>query len=166
MTFIDFLARLGGFTVELSQAGFKSLLIKGLLFSILLTYAAVTDIKRREIDDWVWVSILIVSLIGTGGSFWGAVITSLPFFIPALIKNGSIGGGDVKLMFACGAVLGVSGGFGQTVISLCLVVVFTTGILFTKGMNIYKKTAVPLAPFLCAGGIVAYAVQIIISNNS
>lgn len=85
-----------------------AVIIKGLLFSFLLVYAAISDINRREVDDWVCVSILIVSLIGSGGSFGGAVITALPFFITALIKGGSIGG-DVKLMFACGAVLGVGG---------------------------------------------------------
>jgi len=133
-------------------------IITGLLFSALLIYAAVTDIKRREIDGWVCVSILIVSLIGTGGSFWGAVITALPFFIPALVKSGSIGGSDIKLMFACGAVLGVWGGIGQTVIALSLVAVFSIAILFCKGFTTCKKTAIPLAPFLCAGGIVSYII--------
>ena len=132
--------------------------IKGLLFASLLVYAAATDIKRREIDNFVPVSIIIVSLIGTGGSFWGAVITVLPFFIPALVKGGSIGGGDIKLMFACGAVLGVWGGIGQTVIALSLVAVFSIAILFYKGCTACKKTAIPLAPFLCAGGIVSYII--------
>jgi leader peptidase (prepilin peptidase)/N-methyltransferase len=136
-----------------------AVIIKGLLFAALLIYAAYTDIKRREIDDWVCVSVLIVSLIGTGGSFWGAVITALPFFIPALIKGGSIGGGDVKLMFACGAVLGVWGGMGQTVIALLFVAVFALSISITKGLKACKKTAVPLAPFLCAGGIFVYTIK-------
>ena len=135
-----------------------ALIIKGLLFSALLIYAAVSDIKRREIDDWLCVSVLIISLIGTGGSFWGAVITALPFFIPALVKNDSIGGGDVKLMFACGAVLGVWSGLGQTVIALLLVTLFSLGILITKGWKACKKTAIPLAPFLCVGGIASYII--------
>jgi leader peptidase (prepilin peptidase)/N-methyltransferase len=133
-----------------------TIIIKGLLFAALLIYAAYSDIKRREVDEWVSISILIVSLIGTGGSFWGAVLTALPFFIPALLKSGSIGGGDIKLMFACGAVLGVWGGLGQTVIALTLVAVFSLGMLITKGFTAYKKTAIPLAPFLCAGGILSF----------
>jgi leader peptidase (prepilin peptidase)/N-methyltransferase len=133
-----------------------TIIAKGLLFAALLTYAAVTDIKRREVDDWLCVSILIVSLIGSGGSFWGATITALPFFLPALIKGGSIGGGDIKLMFACGSVLGVRGGLAQTVIALSLVAIVSLGILLTKGLKACKKTAHPLAPFLCAGGIASY----------
>jgi len=132
--------------------------IKGLLFAALLIYAAYTDIKRREVDDSVCVAVLIVSLIGTGGSFGGAALTALPFFIPALVKSGSIGGGDVKLMFVCGAVLGVWGGIGQTVIALSLVSVFSIGILFKRGLKACKKTALPLAPFLCAGGIASYII--------
>jgi len=130
--------------------------IQGLLFAALLFYAAVTDIKRREIDDWVCVSLLIVSLIGTGGSFWGAVITALPFFIPALVKGGSIGGGDLKLMFGCGAVLGVWGGITQIIISLSIVALFGLVLRF-KGHKA-KETQIPLAPFLCAGGIVSFII--------
>ena len=135
-----------------------TIIIKGLLFAALLIYAVVTDIKRREIDDWVCVSILIVSLIGTGGSFWGAVTAALPFFIPAMLKSGSIGGGDIKLMFACGAVLGIWGGMIQTITALSLVAVFSTGILILKGWKACKKTAIPLAPFLCAGGIASFII--------
>ena len=133
-------------------------IFKGLLFTSLLIYAAVTDMKRREIDGWVCLSILIVSLIGSDGSFWGAVITALPFLIPALIKSGSIGGGDVKLMFACGAVLGVWGGLLQTILALLLAAAFSLRILLKKGFALYKKTAIPLAPFLCAGGVVAFII--------
>ena len=132
--------------------------VKGLLFAALLVYAAVTDIKRREVDDWVSVSILIVSMIGSGGSFWGAAITAFPFFIPALIRKSAVGGGDVKLMFACGAVLGVWGGLLHIVLALSLAAVFAFGILIKKGFDACKKSAIPLAPFLCAGGVMAYAI--------
>ena len=134
-------------------------ILKGFLFSALIIYAAVTDIKRREVDDWLSVSILIVSLIGSGGSFWGAVLTALPFLIPALVKGGSIGGGDIKLMFACGAVLGVWGGLAQTVIALSLVAIFSLGIIITKGCKACKSTAIPLVPFLCVGGILSFIIS-------
>jgi leader peptidase (prepilin peptidase)/N-methyltransferase len=131
------------------------LIIKGLLFAALLVYAAYTDMKRREVDDWVWVSILTVSLIGSGGSFGGAILTALPFFIPAYCKRGSIGGGDVKLMFACGAALGIWGGLLQSIVGLSLAALFSLGAIIRKRA---KKTAIPLAPFLCAGGIASYII--------
>jgi leader peptidase (prepilin peptidase)/N-methyltransferase len=121
----------------------------------LLVYAAVTDIKRREVDDWVCAAVLIISLIGSGGSFWGVVITALPFFIPAFLKPGSIGGGDIKLMGACGAVLGVWGGLLQSIVSLSLAAVFSLSEIIH---NRADKTQIPLAPFLCAGGIVSFII--------
>lgn len=133
-------------------------ILTGMAFVALLIYAAVTDLKRREVDDWICVAILIVSLYGSGGSFWGAVLTALPFFLPALFKGGSIGAGDIKLMFACGAVLGIWGGFLQTILALSLTAIFSLGILLTKGFATYRKTAIPLAPFLCAGGIAAFII--------
>jgi leader peptidase (prepilin peptidase)/N-methyltransferase len=130
--------------------------VKGLLFAALLVCAAVTDIRRREIDDWVWVSILAVSMIGAGVSLLGAVTTALPYFIPMCMKKGAMGGGDVKLMFACGAVLGTWGGGVQSILGLSLVVLFSLGVLFRKGLAAARKTPLPLAPFLCIGGIASY----------
>ncbi len=135
-----------------------AVILKGCLFATLLIYAAITDIRRREVDDPVWIAVLVVSLIGSGGSFCGAVITALPFFIPAFFKSGSIGGGDIKLMFACGAVLGVWGGFLQTVLSLSFAILFSICVSFKKGFTACKKTAIPLAPFLCAGGILSFII--------
>ena len=135
-----------------------ALVIKGLLFAALLIYAVYTDIKKREIDNWVCVCILIISLIANAGSFTGLVLTALPFFIPALIKGGSIGGGDVKLMGSCGAVLGVGGGVLQIIIGLTIASVYGLSVLITKGCKAYKKTAIPLAPFLCVGGVLSFII--------
>lgn len=134
------------------------MIIKGLLFTSLLIYASYTDIKKREIDNCVCVTILVVSLIGNNGSFWGLVLTALPFLIPALIKGDSIGGGDVKLMGACGAVLGVWGGVAQTVIALLIASVYGLLIIISKGCKAYKQKQIPLAPFLCVGGICSFII--------
>jgi leader peptidase (prepilin peptidase)/N-methyltransferase len=61
-------------------------------------------------------------------------------------------------MFACGAVLGVWGGLLHIVLALSLAAVFAFGIFIKKGFNACKKSAIPLAPFLCAGGVMAYAI--------
>ena len=131
------------------------IVIKGLLFAALLVHAAYTDIKWRQIDNRVWIGIIIVSIIEADGSLSGAILTALPFFMPAVIKQGSIGGGDVKLMFACGSVLGVWGGLAQTIIGLSAAAVFSISII---GWKACKETTIPLAPFLCAGGIVSYII--------
>ncbi|MDR1320669.1 MAG: A24 family peptidase [Gracilibacteraceae bacterium] len=131
--------------------------VKGVVFAALLIRAAATDIKRREIDDWLCASILALSLAGPGGSLWGAALTALPFFIPALVKPGSIGGGDIKLMFACGAVLGVWGGLLQAALALSLIALFALITSLKKGFSA-GKIALPLAPFFCTGGIASYII--------
>jgi leader peptidase (prepilin peptidase)/N-methyltransferase len=93
-------------------------------------------------------------LIGTGGSFGGAVLTALPYYIAAFFSN-RMGSGDIKLMFACGAVLGIWGGAAQTIIGLSFAGLFGLLLKFTKGQKA-KETSLPLAPFLCAGGIASY----------
>jgi leader peptidase (prepilin peptidase)/N-methyltransferase len=128
-------------------------ILKGVMFAALLICAAVTDIKHREVDGWVCAAILIVSLIGSGGSFWGAVTAALPFFIASVFSDNRMGGGDIKLMFACGAVLGVCGGLLQSILGLSLAALFSLGAILQKRA---AKTAIPLAPFLCAGGIAAF----------
>ena len=135
-----------------------AVIIQGILFSALLIYATATDIKKREIDNSVCVLILIVSLIANNGSFWGLLLTGLPFFIPAYLKSGSIGGGDIKLLGACGAVLGVRGGILQTLIGLSLASIYGLFVLITKGCKAYKQQQIPLAPFLCVGGICSFLI--------
>jgi len=84
------------------------IIIKGFLFSLVLIYAGYHDMKTRIIPDFVHVFIVLIALIEFSPfySFAGAVLTPLPFLIVA-IKKGGIGGGDVKLIAACGFMLGV-----------------------------------------------------------
>ncbi len=139
----------------------KIIIFQGFVFLILLLIASITDLKRREIDNFICVGILIVALIHNG-SFLGVFTTSLPFFIFALIDENGVGGGDIKLLGACGGVLGVVGGMYQIVISLSLVVLYSLLILILKGKKEYKNLRVPLAPFLCVGGTLSFIFEKVI----
>ena len=81
-----------------------------------------------------------------------------PFLLAAVLikRDGfAIGGGDVKLMGACGFVLGVWPGLVQAVLSLSLAVL--AGMM---GCRLQKRplsaVRLPLAPFFCFGGVAAY----------
>lgn len=138
-------------------------ILKGLLFSVLLVVAACRDLKTREIPNWIPVLLLCTGFIGIHplDSCLGLVLTGLPYFLVAiLIRRGDgIGGGDWKLMAACGFVLGVWGGILQSVISLMLAVVAGCAMALIRKKPI-KEIRFPLAPFFCAGGILTYAVLI------
>ena len=78
--------------------------VQGVLFLFLLLAASFVDLKRREIPDWVSGSIAALSLMYVRPECLLGLIPAL-FFLAAAVKGG-IGGGDVKLVAACGLVLG------------------------------------------------------------
>jgi prepilin peptidase CpaA len=79
-----------------------------------LTLVAVaTDLRRREVPDWVPVSIFVWAIVGRAFGAcplaWGTLFTGglLGLVASALVyARGGFGGGDVKLIAALGAVLG------------------------------------------------------------
>lgn len=132
--------------------------VKGILFASLLLWASISDIRKREIPDMLPACILFIGLIQVSllPALLGLFVTALPFFAAAILSHGRIGGGDIKLMAACGFVLGVSGGFLQTIIGLSMALI---GWLFQSATSCFKNsrnTAMPLAPFLAVGGIIAF----------
>lgn len=135
-----------------------ALLIQGMLFSTLLLIASFHDIRTREVPNWV-----PIALIGSGllqfqlvPALIGLVSTSLPYLLAAVTTNGKIGGGDIKLMAACGFVLGPVGGLLQSIIGLTFVLLFAIGIVYRHGLKKTKQTAFPLVPFLAAGGLLTF----------
>lgn len=88
----------------------------------------------------------------------GLLVTGGPYLLAALLTHGkalAIGGGDIKLMGACGFVLGVWPGLLHSILSLILVVL--TGVmLFGVRRQDFSSIRLPLAPFFCIGGVTAY----------
>lgn len=134
------------------------------LFGIYALYASWTDIKKRLIYNS---TVLIMFLIGIARVIvidsrvipflFGAVIAFLIFFIPALIWEGQIGGGDIKLAAAYGWWLGYPGILYMLLIFsvLFLSVAGTAGIYaFLTGRINVKKYPFPLAPIFFISSIV------------
>lgn len=137
------------------------LVLKGALFSLLLLIAALWDLKKREIPDAVPALILACGLLSCrpGAAALGLITTGLPYFLAAVLSSReglAIGGGDIKLMAACGFVLGVGGGLLQSILSLLLIVLAGTGTAVRRKCKL-NNVKMPLAPFFCAGGVFAYA---------
>lgn len=136
------------------------LIVKGTLFGLLLLSAAVWDMRSREIPNLIPALLLLCGLIGfrPAASAAGLFLVGGPFLLAAVLikRDGfTIGGGDVKLMGACGFVLGVWPGLIQTVLSLSLVVPagLVEGRLQKRPLAMVR---LPLAPFFCFGGVAAY----------
>ncbi|MBP2070811.1 prepilin peptidase [Thermoanaerobacterium butyriciformans] len=75
---------------------------------LLTAYAAYTDIKRKQIDDWVSIVIVVYGFTINSildrpkliESLFYAFAIFISLYLIYLITNGSIGGGDVKLLTA------------------------------------------------------------------
>lgn len=134
------------------------------LFSCLLIMASVWDIRKRIIPNTICLAIAVVGLLTFQPAKLLGVLLGLPFLTAALVKEGGIGGGDVKLAAVSGFVLGLPIACAGTVIGLIAL------LLWHITMNVVRKAtripspavsqaAMPLAPFLSLGFTVAYALQ-------
>ena len=130
-------------------------MIRLALFFLVLFLAAVFDIRKRIIPDWMPFLIAGVSLIPSEPVYLTGLFVALPLLI-AGITVGGIGGGDIKLTGACGLVLG----FERTLAGLLMALMFL--LLFhwagqcirkCKKINcgVGKEQAYPLVPFLLVG---------------
>jgi leader peptidase (prepilin peptidase)/N-methyltransferase len=141
--------------------GSTILSVKGFIFSLLLLYAANSDIRTREVSDTVHLMIGITGLIGITieqvvPMLLGFVLIPLPLFITSIIKKDSIGGADIKLMAASAFLLGLEKGLIALMIGLLLAIVCTIIIRKTKKQGI--KEAIPLVPYLSIGCLIAFLI--------
>ena len=124
---------------------------------VLLAVISYTDIKRRQIPDWCCMCIAALAVI-SGAVFFdisvmerlaGAMCISVPMYGVALAVPGSFGGGDIKLMCAAGALLGVKRILWAGITGILCAGVYALYLLVIK--NTGRKAEFPLGPFLCLG---------------
>ena len=135
------------------------MILKGMLFSSLLLAASYTDIKKREIPDAIPMFMALISLLNFKLTNQFGIVIGLPFLIAALLVEGSIGGGDIKLTASAGMVLGFWKGIYGLILGLSFLVLFY--LLLRLGSKIRKRQvarnlSLPLAPFLGIGFMIIY----------
>lgn len=134
-------------------------LLVPIIYITTLCCASVQDIRTKEVGDCIHIIIAITAFIGFDRAnlpamLLGAVLTAIPLLVAACVKQGSIGGADIKLMAASGLLLGAARGILALCIGLFLGVTCTY--LYRKLNKRDTKTSFPLVPFLSAGCVVAY----------
>ena len=126
-------------------------------FFILLTAAAYRDFKERKIPDRLVAGILIVAAVGLflgqgpdiASRALGAFTASGPMLLAAIVRPGAFGGGDIKLMAACGLFLGAEGTFLSFFYSLLLAATYgACRAVYKKGS---LKDQLAFGPFLALG---------------
>lgn len=132
--------------------------LRGMALIFCLYTASLQDLYNREVDDCLWVMVLLSALIRFKPAeipimLAGMFMSTLPLFAASVLKNGSIGGADIKLMAAVGFFFGPRLGLTSLIIGLTASVV---GVCITR--KIKKEpvnTSFPLVPFLAAGSFAA-----------
>lgn len=124
-------------------------------FFTVLSLAAVFDIRKREIPDWIPLLLMVVSLTPPESVQLAGLLVALPLLIIGVIAGG-IGGGDIKLVGACGLVLGFEKTLAGLLIALCFLLLFHAArqcIRKIRKVNYVagKEQAYPLVPFLLLG---------------
>jgi leader peptidase (prepilin peptidase) / N-methyltransferase len=139
--------------------GARGLLI-GCVVAILVEVSAV-DLERRILPNRIVLPSLLAVLgaqLGLDPSFYwktlaSATLAGLFLLIPALIRRGAIGMGDVKLATLIGAALGP---LTATALALGLTGAgaYALLLLATQSRAVLKRE-IPLGPFLAGGAIAA-----------
>ena len=123
-------------------------MIRLALFFLVLSLAAVSDIRKRIIPDWMPFLIAGVSLIPSEPVYLTGLFVALPLLI-AGITVGGIGGGDIKLMSVSGLLIGGA----SMICAMCIGIItggaYVTLMLVRKRLN--KTDQFAFGPFLAFG---------------
>ncbi|MDD2979631.1 MAG: prepilin peptidase [Hespellia sp.] len=138
------------------------------LFLCVMTVVTFMDIDTMEIANGCWMFTLLLAIM----SFFafpeitlvqrliGMICISVPMLLLTMLVSGAFGGGDIKLMFACGAFLG----WKLTLVSSLLGILFggIYGIYLLAAKKKDKKEHFAFGPFLCLGMTIGwfYGMQI------
>lgn len=142
--------------------GFGWELVVALVFVSLLVIITVSDIAYMLIPNKILLPFLIVliflrmvsPLTPWWSSFIGAVIGFGILYAIAVLSKGGMGGGDIKLFFVIGIVLGPL----QTVLTLFFAALTGTviGLLMIKRTKQSRKTPIPFGPSIAIAAIFVY----------
>ncbi len=130
-----------------------------LLYELVLVCLAIEDLKYQKIRNiYIWGILLLVlpgcfamPEIGILSRLVGMFAVSVPLAGLSLFRHKCIGGGDLKLIFASGAFLGLEMIWQGTVVAIFLAGCYSIYLVLWKRKSRWKKF--PLGPFLSAGYI-------------
>jgi leader peptidase (prepilin peptidase) / N-methyltransferase len=150
--------------------GFSFQMIVYLIFSAMLIALSVIDLKTYLLPDSIVLPGLIAACalavatlykpfqifwpVSPTEAFWGMVAGGIPLLVLAwvyqkLTKREGMGGGDIKLMFFVGALLGPWNAFLTIFIGSLTGSII--GVLYLRLSSMQRHTQIPFGPFLSLG---------------
>lgn len=136
--------------------------VKGMILTLLLLYASLSDLKYRRVPDCVFVMLLILAFVGFNRSnlismLAGALVVFIPQLATAVISpKRSLGGADIKISTALAFMLGVEQGLFALIIGLLLAVIGT--LISNEILGRSHKSSFALMPYLWIGATLAYMI--------
>lgn len=148
------------FLISFLQIGLNVILIKALVFNSILIVVSIIDIEHQIIPNKLIVFTLVAGIILAfidNISFINAVVGMLlgggVLLILALVP-GSLGGGDIKLMFVLGIFLGAKGVIFALFLAFVIASIISILLLLFKIKK--RKDHIPFGPFLALGSFIAF----------
>ncbi|WP_339261869.1 prepilin peptidase [Lysinibacillus sp. FSL K6-3209] len=150
------------FTFSYWQFGFSEEFIVALLLISLLAIVVVSDIAYMLMPDKVLLCFLPLLVIGRmlapltpwWDSIVGAVFGFGILYSIAVVSRGGIGGGDIKLFFLLGLVLGTI----NTLLTLFIAafIGMVVGIIVLQVRQQGRKTPIPFGPSIALAAVIVY----------
>ena len=150
------------FALTYYQLGFSFELIIAILFISLLVIITVSDLAYMLIPDKVLlpfaIALLGLRLVIPISPWWdsllGAAVGFGVLFLIAVVSKGGMGGGDIKLFFVLGLVLGTA----NTLLTLFLASVIgsVAGLYILRKSGKGRKTPVPFGPSIALAAVLSY----------
>lgn len=134
--------------------------LAGWILVIILVSTAFIDLDEGIIPDVITIPAVAIGLaisfstIGFFPASWGALAFSGVLFLVAILSNGGMGGGDVKLAAVIGVFAGIPGAIITLLLASFLGAIF--GITLMALGKAGRKTPVKFGPFLAIGAYTAY----------
>ncbi|GLC87258.1 prepilin peptidase [Lysinibacillus piscis] len=144
------------------RLGLSFELVVALFFISLLVIITVSDIVYMLIPNKIllfFLPFLAIGRIVSPLAIWwdsllGAAVGFSLLLLIAMVSKGGMGGGDIKLFFVIGLVLGTF----QTLLTLFLAagIGMVVGVILLKRRKEGRKTPIPFGPSIAAAAIITY----------
>ncbi|REB07176.1 prepilin peptidase [Sporosarcina sp. BI001-red] len=150
------------FALEFYYLGFSIELAVALLFISMLVIITVSDVAYMLIPNKILlpfgIAIALLRVVSRLEPWWdsflGAAVGFLVLFLIAIVSKGGMGGGDIKLFFVIGLVLGTK----LTLFTLFLAALIGSivGIIHLRRTRQGRKTPVPFGPSIAVAAVISY----------
>jgi len=148
------------FGILFFRFGLSLTFIKGTVLTALLIIVSCVDLKHEIIPDKLWIISLISGLvfvfageISFISSLLGMLTGGLILFLLALLPD-ALGGGDIKIMFGLGALLGPYKTLAAIFLAFALSAVVSIFLLLFKIKG--RQDHIPFGPFLALGSFISF----------